>query len=496
MTPELKIAILGAGMGGVGLGMRLRREGEQSFALFERAARIGGTWRDNVYPGCGCDVPSSLYWFEFDDRPPDWTRSYALQPEILGHLEDAVVRAGLVPHLRLGSAITRAVWDDEHLLWRIALADGRETSAPILVSACGQLGEPSFRGIEGRESFAGESFHSARWRHDVDLRERRVILVGTGASAAQIVPEVAKVARTLTVIQRSPPYVVPRNDRAYTAEERARVRDDRAAERARRAEIFVDLERRFDALVPGSEAARAAEAVCRKLREAQIHDPDLRAKLTPNYTLGCKRLVASDDYLPAFNRPNVKLVVGSVDRVEPNGVRTRDGALHEGDVIVYATGFESLAFLSGVDVVGRGGRSLHADAWRSAPQAYLGMTVPEFPGFFMIYGPNTNLTHNSVMAMFDAQYEYILGAVRELDRSGASLDLKPRVLETFSREVQHRLAKSAFAAGCSSWYVDDRGRVVTNWWGRATDYRRQASRFRPEDYERVLPAAASTRGGR
>lgn len=485
MAPDFEVAIIGAGMGGVGLGMRLLKAGEQSFLILERAERLGGTWRDNSYPGCCCDVPSHLYWFDFDEQP-DWSRLFAPQAEILSHMEAAVERAGLNLHIRLNTEVTDAVWDEDGLFWHVTTADGATFTARMLVSACGQLGQPSYRNIPGRERFKGVSFHSARWRHDVDLTGKKVICIGSGASAAQIVPEVAKVAGHLTVIQRSAPYVIPREDKPYTEEERALFRSDPEKLRESRAAIFADLEQRFETLKPGSEGHVAGEQLSLAHLEAQISDPALRAKLTPNYTLGCKRPVISDDYLPTFTRPNVTLVTEAVESVEETGVRTGDGALHEADVIIFATGFESLKFLDGINIRGRDGRSLHDDVWADTAKAYLGMTVTGFPNFFILYGPNTNLNHNSIIAMFDAQFEYVVEALEQLKQEPEiAFDLKADRLRSFNRTLQQGLATSAFVSGCNSWYRDEEGRIVTNWWGTVTAYRQQATHFNPEDYEAI-----------
>lgn len=490
MKAEYHVAILGAGLGGLGLAHRLLEQGERSFVLLEKSDRVGGTWRDNSYPGCSCDVAARFYWYSFDQQP-DWTRAFAFQPEILRHIEEMVERRGIREHVRFGAQVVEAVWDEAALVWRIRIASGEQIVARHFVCACGQLNQPTFRGIEGREHFEGISFHSARWRHDVDLTGKRVAVIGCGASAAQLVPEVAKIAQHLTVFQRTPPYVIPREDHPFTEEERQRYQTDPAYRDESRDAIYRDLEGRFETLKPGSEVAVAAQKLCADFREAQVHDPELREKLRPRYTIGCKRPIISDDYLATFNRPNVSLVTERLERIEKCGVRTADGRLHEADVIVYATGFESLKFLDGLRIVGRNGRLLHQDAWSEAPQAYLGISVSGFPNFYILYGPNTNLNHNSIIAMFEAQYGYILQALRLSEENGAAIDLRPEVMALFNQQLQQGLQNSAFVTGCNSWYRTKEGRVVTNWWGTVEAYKARTACLNPSEYELLSTVAAS-----
>jgi cation diffusion facilitator CzcD-associated flavoprotein CzcO len=482
VSSDYKVAILGAGLGGLGLAHLLLQQGERAFVILEKSDRVGGTWRDNSYPGCSCDVAARFYWYSFD-KQPDWTRAFAFQPEILGHIEEMVERRGLREHIRFGARVVEAAWDEAAQVWRIRTASGEQIVAEHFVCACGQLSQPTFRGIEGREHFVGISFHSARWRHDVDLTGKRVAVIGSGASAAQLVPEVAKIADRLTVFQRTPPYVIPREDHPFTEEERRLYQTDAAYLQESRDAIYRDLENRFETLKPGSEVARAAEKLCGDFLEAQVHDPELREKLRPRYTIGCKRPIISDDYLATFNRPNVSLITERLEQIEKNGVRTADGALHEVDAIVYATGFESLKFLDGLRIVGRRGRLLHQDAWREAPEAYLGMLVAGFPNFFILYGPNTNLNHNSIIAMFEAQYGYILQALRLAEDSAVAIDVRPEVMAAFNEQLQRGLQESAFVTGCNSWYRTKEGRIVTNWWGNVEAYKARTARLDPGEYE-------------
>ena len=482
MSDHSEIAIIGAGLGGIGMGIRLKDEGKDDFVLLEKTGRVGGTWRDNTYPGAACDVQSHLYWFSFDDQP-DWSRVYPFQAEILANIERLVDRHGLLPHIRFNAELAAAHWDDAASLWRLSLKDGRELTASTVITAWGQLNRPSTHGIEGVEDFRGDWFHSARWNHDVKLEGRRVASIGNGPSAAQFIPEVAAVAGHLTVFQRSPNYVVPRLDRPYTDEERQFFLDDPARLYESREGYYQEHETWHGAMRQGTPTAAEFGRVAREHLEAQVADPALRERLWPSYPVGCKRLVISDDFLPAMARPNVTLVTDRIERIEKNGVRTVDGVLHEVDAIVYGTGFDTLQFLSAGDVVGRGGRSLR-EAWRDIPEAYLGMAVAGFPNFFMLYGPNTNLGHNSILLMLEAQYGYVLQAIQAIDdNDGRPLDVKPDALAAFNQRLQDDLRGSSWAGSCLSWYKTADNRITNNWSGSVEDYKARTAQLELQHYE-------------
>ena len=487
MGDHFDVAIIGAGFGGLGLGIRLKQTGHHSFVILEKSGRVGGTWRDNTYPGAACDIQSHLYWFSFDEQP-DWTRIYPLQAEILANIEAMVSRHDLSRHIRLETEMVAARWDEAALLWHLDLHDGGLLTATTLVTAWGQLNRPSTQNIPGVADFGGEWFHSARWQHDVALEGRRVASIGNGPSAAQFIPALAAAAGRLSVFQRSPNYIIPRLDRAYDEDERETFRQQSIRAESRAA-FYLEHEGWFAAFNPGSPAAAEFAAVARAHLEAQVADPVLRERLWPTYPLGCKRLIISDDYLPAMSLPHVTLVTERVDRVERTGIRTADGVLHEAEVIVYGTGFDTLQFLGTGDITGRQGCSLR-EVWRSVPRAYLGMNVSGFPNLFMLYGPNTNLGHNSILLMLECQYEYVLQALGTIGEQAAALDVKPGSLTTFNEVLQAELQGTAWAGNCLSWYKTADNLITNNWSGSVEAYKVHTARLRLSDYEvvRALPA--------
>ena len=478
-SKHCEIAILGAGLGGLGMASRLRAAGRTDFVIFEQADRLGGTWRDNTYPGAGCDVQSHLYCYSFALKR-DWSHVYCLQPEILRYIEDFAEANGLVPHIRFDHEVTEARWDDEHACWRLRMRHGATFTARTFIAAWGQLNRPVTPSIEGNETFAGESFHSARWRHDLDLAGRRVGVIGTGASAAQLVPEIAGIASHVSLFQRTPNWIVPRMDRRYSVEELATFRTDDSAFMESRNGFYLERENRFTRHWLGSEKADETRRIALDHLRAQVPDPELRAALTPDYPVGCKRILISDDFYPALLRENVSLVTSPIERMTATGIETAGGRTHACDVIVYATGFDTHSFQGPVDIFGRDGRVLR-DVWREAPEAYLGITVAGFPNFFMLYGPNTNLSHNTILEMIEAQIRYILQAVERLDESPA-LEVRPGVLRRFNDQLQADFKGTSWTGGCTSWYIRD-GRVINNWVGSVEAYKARTARLDPADFE-------------
>jgi len=478
MTP--RIAIVGAGFSGIGLGIRLLQQGIDSFTILERAPGVGGVWRDNTYPGLTCDVPSHLYSLSFEPNH-DWSRRFPAQAEILDYLERCTDNR-LRDHIRFEAEVRSAEFDPERGGWVIELQPEETIEAEVMVAATGQLSLPSYPQIDGLEDFEGTLFHSARWDHEYELKGKRVAVIGTGASAVQFVPEIAPRVERLDVFQRSAPWVVPKPDRPYRPGERALYR---------RVPWLQSLSRfwdymLFEVLVVGFTRHRwllkvFERAALRHLREV-IDDPELRARLVPDYPLGCKRLVASSVYIETFTRPNVDLVTMPIERIVPRGVRTADGVEHEVDAIILGTGFRSNEFLAPMRVTGLDGADLN-ETWRDGAEAYLGLTVAGFPNLYILYGPNTNLGANSIVYMIESQIHYLLEGIEALRRTGSSyLDLRPEVQTAYNAEVRSRLADSVWLEGCRSWYVNEAGRNTNNWPGLTLEYRRRTRNFKLVDY--------------
>src|SRR3954451_4665420 len=477
---QVEIAIVGAGFGGIGLGVRLRQSGYDSFAVFDRDEGPGGTWRANTYPGLSCDIPSHLYSFSFAPNP-DWSHRYSPQEEILGYLERLVDENGLRERLRPHTEVDSARFDASARRWRIDTS-GEEVEARVLVAACGQLSNPYVPSFAGLEDFRGRHWHSSRWDHDFDPRGKRVAVVGTGATSIQIVPALAGVAGRLDVFQRSAPYVVPRNDRAYTLIERRALRRSALLRRMYRARVYWRQESFILSFNAASPLNKPLTRWALGHLEDQVADPELRARLTPDYAIGCKRVLISDDYYPALQRPDVELVEEAIDRFVPEGIRLRDGSVRELDAVVFATGFASQELVAPMRVEGADGRTLD-ELWEGGPRAHLGMTVAGMPNLFLIYGPNTNLGHNSILFMMECQFNYIVECLDSLRRRGLeTLEVRPEAMEAFDTQVQERLRDSVWAAGCTSWYKSDDGRIVNNWMGSASRYWLATRRPRLSDF--------------
>jgi cation diffusion facilitator CzcD-associated flavoprotein CzcO len=463
MPQPRRIAIIGSGFSGLCLGMQLKRAGVDTFTIYEKADRLGGTWRENSYPGAACDVPSFAYCFSFAQKT-DWTRKWSPQAEILAYMEDCARSHSLYDHIRFGTEIASARFDERDGTWRLRTTTGEETVADVLVSGVGQLNRPAIPAIPGLERFRGERFHSARWNHGYDLAGKRVAVVGNAASAIQFIPQIAPATARLFVLQRSANWMFPRGDRAYTERERRRFGRLPWLARLYRWMIWLRYETRFFPIMRRRKLlSRLAEQAARQYVEQEIADPALRAALVPDYPIGGKRVLISDDYFAALRRPNVELVTSGIDHVEENAVVLRDGRRLEVDCLILATGFESTEFLAPMRIEGRGGRELH-DVWKDHAHAYLGLTVPGFPSFFMMYGPNTNLGHNSIIFMIECQTAYVLECLRQMDARGlAWIDLKPEALDAYYVRLRAALAGTAWAATGKSWYKTADGTITNNW---------------------------------
>ena len=461
-TSGPSIAILGAGVSGICMAIRLKQAGFESFTLFEKSARVGGTWNDNSYPGAACDVPSHFYCYSFEPNP-DWTHKFSRQAEIREYLERTARKYGILPHVRFGTEVTTASFDEAAGKWRLRTAKGEEIVADVLVSGTGQLNRPFVPDLPGLESFEGTKFHSARWDHTCDLTGQDVVVIGNGASAIQFIPTLAQKARKLTILQRSANWVVPRGDYAYSDRAKKFFRDYPGLARIYRWFFYWQLEKNFMAFAKEGLFARWFQKGAGMYLEQAIPDPELRRKLTPDYRIGCKRILIDDDFLPALARPNVRVETTPIREIVRDGVVTSDGTHHEADALVLATGFLSTQFMAPIQIEGLGGRKLES-CWREGAEAHLGITVAGFPNFFMMYGPNTNLGHNSIIFMIECQVGYALQCIQELAHKQLRyLDVKPEAQAAYNNQIQRELAHTAWAAGCKSWYKTAAGKVTNNW---------------------------------
>lgn len=468
--PPLQVLIIGAGFAGLGLAMRLRQQGQEHFLILEKAGEPGGTWRDNIYPGAACDVPSHLYSFSFEPKT-DWTRRYAPQPEIFAYVRQCIDNHGLQSKIRCNSEVAEAWFDEEAALWRVTTTDGASFSARALVSACGQLNRPLYPQIPGVERFAGESFHSARWRHDLDLSGKRVAVIGTGASAIQFVPAIVPKVKQLTLFQRTPAYVLAKPDRAYSRLELTLMQRWPWMQKLDRGLQYLYHEARGVAFFVLPGLMKLMRASFLRYLARQVSDAGLRAKLTPDYPMGCKRILISNDYYPALAQPQVAVVNEAIREVSEHGVITADGREHAADVLIYGTGFTASDFLAPMQIRGLGGLELN-QAWKDGAEAYKGISVNGFPNLFILYGPNTNLGHNSIIYMLESQFPYVLACLDKLEQGVRYLDVRKPVQDAWNQRVQHAIEHSVWEQGCSSWYKNAAGKHTNNWSGFTFSYRR------------------------
>ena len=477
-----KIVIIGSGFGGIGMAIALKKAGVSDFVVLEKAADLGGTWRDNQYPGCACDVPSPLYSFSFELNP-SWTELFAPQPEIWEYLRHCSAKYGVTPHLRYGREVESVEWDDAASLWTVRTTIGDRYVANAVVSGAGALHIPQMPKITGIESFGGTSFHSSAWDHSASLAGKRVAVIGTGASSIQIVPEVAKEAAQLTVFQRTPPWIHPRPNRPIPQVAREVLGKVPGTARALRNGIYWALETRAMGFAIDPRLMAPLEAMGRKHLENQVADPELRARLTPDYTIGCKRILLSSDYYPALQRPNVELVTDGIQEIVPSGVTTNDGTLREFDVIVYATGFRVTDAAAQLNVTGRDGVKL-ADVWSGGVEAHRGITIPGFPNLFLLLGPNTGLGHTSVVFMIETQVQHVMSCLRMLSAErGTTIEARPDALRRYNDRLQRRLRRAVWnEGGCQSWYLDETGVNRTLWPGFTFEYWARTRRARRSEY--------------
>jgi len=477
-SPDLRIAIIGAGPGGLCAAIRLRQSGFENFTVLEKGSGVGGTWRHNRYPGCACDIQSELYSFSFEANTA-WTRPYARQPEILRYLEHCADKYGVLPHCRFNDAVKSARWDEPSATWALTAESGAQVTAEVVISALGMFNDVPPPDIEGVDAFAGKTIHSARWDWDHNLAGETVGVIGSAASAVQLVPEIALEAGRLYVFQRTANWVLPKEDDPYTPEEMAARRADPGIVAARRDELFEQV----DAGMAFKDPERQAEmeAVGRRALEA-VADPELRAKLTPTHMWGCKRPLFHNDYFTTYNRPNVELVTDPIEQITPTGVLTVDGAERAMDTMVLATGFSTTKYLSAIEVVGRGGLRLD-DAWDDGAAAYMGIATAGFPNLFMLYGPNTN--NGSIITMIEYQVDYALAHIRRLaDQRLAWVDVKADAMADYNERVQEGISEiRPWNAGCNGYYRSPSGRIVTQWPHNMTTFKDQTAAIDEDAFE-------------
>ncbi|MEU0538731.1 NAD(P)/FAD-dependent oxidoreductase [Nocardia sp. NPDC005978] len=482
MNREPSILIIGAGFAGLGMALELQRHGLSNFTILEKAADLGGVWRENTYPGAACDVPSPLYSWSFEPKS-DWPRRFSHQADIHGYMRDVAEKHRLPEKIEFGVEVTEAEFDERNGIWRVRTADGNTHLADILIPAVGQLSRPAMPNLPGIDSFTGAAFHSAEWDHSVDLTGKRVACIGTGASAIQYIPAIQPQVRHLTLFQRSAAWVLPKFDTEYTALHHTLFERLPVTRLAERFAIWSFFEVLALALTDIPAMKAPVIAIADRHRLKQVPDAALRAKLTPDYAAGCKRGLFSNEYFPALAQPNVHVETTAIEAVTPTGIRTADGVEHPVDVIVYGTGFKGTEFLAPMHIYGLGGRKL-TDQWTpEGARAYLGMSVPEFPNLFMMYGPNTNVGSGSIIYMLESQARYIRQVAQYLSgKSGRYLSARAEAEQSWDDWLQKRLKDTPWNF-CSSWYRNASGRITNNWPGATVLFRWKTRSFDPADYE-------------
>jgi len=476
----LDVCIIGAGVSGLCIACGLQRAGF-SYMILEQEYDIGGTWRDNTYPGCGCDIPAPLYSFSFAQRA-QWTRLFAAQPEILDYLRWVAKRFGVEKRIRFGTRVVSARWREARQAWTVVTDTGKVLECRHLVSAIGALSKPWYPDIPGRETFGGAAFHSSAWDHAVDLQGKRVAVIGNGASAIQFTPQIAPLVDHLTVFQRTPSWIVPKGDREFSALQQ-RLRRVRPYRWYTRSRLFWIHESRLDGFTDAASGMEA-EKYARANLNRKVSDRQVRAALTPDYAIGCKRLLISSDYYPIFNRDNVSLQTSPIEEMTPDGIRTVDGQMHPADVVIYGTGFDTQYSFADIEVVGRDSRKL-SERWQQGREAYLGTTVSGFPNYFVMLGPNSALGHNSQIFMIEAQARYIISCLKTARRRRIGiLDVRKSVETEFNGWLQGRLAHSVWqAGGCRSWYQHPTtGKNTALWPSSTIAFWRRTRRVRLSDY--------------
>lgn len=476
---ETDVVIIGTGFSGIGMAIALQRHGLDRFVILEKATEVGGTWRENTYPGAECDIPSALYSFSFEHNA-DWEYKWSEQPQIFDYLRHTANKYNLYPHIRFQQEVCKARYNETGRFWDIETRSGQQLRSRFLVTAVGQLHHPFTPEIPGLESFEGRSFHSAQWQHQVDLKNKSVAVIGNAASALQFIPRIAPQVRQLTVFQRSANWVMPKFDRPYKAWEQWLSDKFAFVAKLYRFRLWARSEWLVFPVLTGNRLVQAwFRWTHMRYLKRTVPDPELRKKLIPDYPVGAKRVLFSDDYFEALARDNVELVTDPIAEIRPSSVVSRAGLRYDVDVIIFGTGFKTNPFLAGMDISGIGQKKL-ADHWKDGAYAYLGLCTSDFPNLFMMYGPNTNLGHNSVILMVEAQAEYIAKCLAKLRSSGAIM-VKPEVEESYNRQLQQRLQKMVWNTLDESWYKDG-GRITNNWAGTTHEYMRRLKQVDWHDF--------------
>jgi cation diffusion facilitator CzcD-associated flavoprotein CzcO len=487
MSHDHDIVIVGSGFSGLGMAIRLKQAGVHDFAILERADDVGGTWQANTYPGCACDVPSHLYSFSFAQNP-EWTQTYSPQPEIWDYLRRCADEFGVRPHIRFGCAVESATWLDAERRWEIETTHGT-VRARVLIAGMGPLTEPKIPDLPGLEDFEGETFHSARWNHDYDLTGKRVASIGTGASAIQYVPAIRPQVEQLHVFQRTAPWVLPHSNRRITDGERQAYRAVPALQRLVRGGIYAAREALVLGFVKNPGLMRVIERMARRHMRSQISDPELLAQVTPDYTIGCKRILPSNHWYRALAEPNVELVTAGIREVRPRSIVGGDGVERPVDAIIFGTGFHVTDIPAAHRVRGRGGTLLD-DIWHGSPRAYIGASIAGFPNLFFLLGPNTGLGHSSMVYMIESQIAHVIAALRHMrDRGAETIEVRPEAQARYNAEIDQRMNGTVWTTGCASWYLDDTGRNATLWPDWTWRFRRRAAELRSDDYALDAPVA-------
>jgi len=478
----LSVAIIGAGFAGIGAAIRLKDQDITDFEIFERGTRVGGTWRDNTYPGAACDIPSRLYSYSFAPNP-DWSHTYSGSDEILGYIDSMVESSGIAPHIRFGHNVTGVEYDEVAGEWTVNFEGREPVRARTVIVASGPLANVSFPKIDGIETYEGKKIHSARWDHDYDFTGKKVAVVGTGASGVQIVPELVKVAKSVKVFQRTPGWVIPRVNGSTSGWMKRIYKDVPFAEKLARSAWFWGHESVALGVVWDSPFTRVVEALSLANLRMQVKDPWLRRQLTPDFSAGCKRLLMTRDYYPALQADNCKLVTWPIARLSPKGIRTVEGIEHQFDAIVFATGFEVSKAGTPFPVIGIDGRELAAE-WSRGAYAYRSVAVSGYPNLYFTFGPNSGPGHSSALVYMEAQIDYIVEAISKLLQFGwKSLDVRPEVQARYNEDIQQRLQSTTWNSGCQSWYLTDDGFNATMFPGFATQYVNQLKAVNLHDFK-------------